>query len=392
MNRPALITAGIVIVLSMVGIWVYLLAYGAPKQSTEIFTNLGFFQPKEESVRTFDPEAQLDENTVSLALEGSELQQLTTRSVAGFAFTPEGTRVRYVEQGTGYIFEIDLSAGTEKQLSPITIAQASEAVFSPDTQSVAITAYTENQKISSVFTTENNGEDTPVRALPPHAENIAFKNNRLMYYSVSDGVNTTGFSYDLQTLARTQLFSIPINDVLTHWGETIDGIFVQTKPSSVLEGYLYEVRGNALYPTYEGEYGLSIFMNRTHTVVSHVEGESYRSYVASGSERLKQGLTMLSEKCTFDYISTAHLWCTAPLEPLTPTYFENWHKGSLTSEDHIWSVDLQKSEAIYVGDLPLLSGRTIDVADITINIQGERLLFTNKLDGALWLFRITQEE
>ena len=42
MNRALVITVGIVIIIIVLGVWVYLMLFGTPEKTGDVFTNLGF--------------------------------------------------------------------------------------------------------------------------------------------------------------------------------------------------------------------------------------------------------------------------------------------------------------------------------------------------------------
>jgi hypothetical protein len=392
MNRPLVITAGIVILLSVVGLWVYLLAYGAPDAPREVFTNLGFLSPQEGEVRIIDPNALQEERGVQLALGGSELQQLTTRAVAGFAFASSSKHmVRYVERGTGHIFEINLDSGMEIQLSVTTIPQTTTALFSPDAETVVITTY-EGYGRTAVIGTFAQESTLNLTHLPNNAENIVFHDNSTVYFTLSEGGKTNGYTFDRETLTRSLLFSLPIADVLMHWGPSFSKKMVQNKPTKYLEGYLYELsEGNTLQPLAQGEYGLSALVSDAYIIRTFIKDAQYVSHALQGTRELEQTTTMLDEKCVFSLQDSAQIWCASPLETPNGDYLENWYKGIVTSEDSIWVIDLEEGSSTLVGNLPSLSGRTLDISDITIDRNGELLLMSNKLDGTLWLYMIKDE-
>lgn len=388
MNRPLLITIGITILLLMIGLWVYLIAYGAPQKPREVFTNLGFLSPSETEVRVIDPYT--EENPgVQLSLGGSQLQQLTTRAVAGFAFVPGGNTLRYIERGTGYGYEIDLISGTETQISLTTIPQTAEAVFSPDTKTVAITVYEDYKKVTVVgtFTEE---QTLQLAQLPEGADNIAFEDEQTLYFTLEENGTTVGYAYDVPSLARTLLLELPFTSAVMLWGSTVDGTFAYTKPSPLNESGIYAVASNSLTAVGNGGYGLVGIANMDDIFVSSIVKDVYSAAAYIDGVAYAQGLIMVPEKCAFLPISTETVLCAAPLYIPETTYLENWYKGSMTSTDHLWTIEPYAQKATHIADFTELGGRTIDVDGMTSNVNGELLLLRNKLDGALWLYRVTQ--
>jgi len=99
----------------------------------------------------------------------------------------------------------------------------------------------------------------------------------------------------------------------------------------------------------------------------------------------------LKDKCVFDSFTDEYLWCAAPNTSEEATFVEDWYKGTLTSEDNLWLIELAAGEARLYADFKNLSGRTIDVSEITINETGTAITFTNKTDHTLWLYDLTVE-
>ena len=110
MKRTYFYIAGGTILFLLIGFWVYSFLYGSPTNGDSVFTNLGIFgQNNTEEIIT---PLVIEENpTVDVATE--RLRQLTTKPVIGARIVDlaSTTVMRYVEAGTGHIFDIDLVSG-----------------------------------------------------------------------------------------------------------------------------------------------------------------------------------------------------------------------------------------------------------------------------------------
>ena len=387
MKRSLIITIGIVIILLILGMWVYLFLYGAPKATTDVFTNLGVLPKGDKSVRIVDANTSTLKDS-QLALGGSVLQQLTTRAVAGFGFASSSPDIlRYVERGTGHVYEINLTSGKEEQVSVTTFPQATEAVFSPDTTSVALTSYEGYQKIVSVGTIDAHTTSVTLVKLPIGAENIAFANETTLYFTHTEAGKTLGSMFNIHTQAQTLLFTISLTDVEVLWGNGLKATYVLVKPSQTLEGALYVVSKNILTPVTNSEFGLTAFTNGAYTIASHATNNTYISESLKNGTISEQGILMLKEKCAIDRTRDGVVWCASPLEPAPKTYVEDWYKGIIISKDYLWLTDLSSKSSELKGDIPKLSGKTLDVTGMTINSNGKVLLFGNKIDQTLWMYR-----
>jgi len=387
MKRPLIITAGIVIILAIFVLWGYLLLYGAPKKVSEVFTNLGVIPENELTVREVAGNVPISPQN-DLALNGSELEQLTTRAVAGFIFSSTTAHImRYVERGTGHIYEIDLDDTSEKQITLTTIPQTVDAVFSFNGEAVTFTSFEDEQRITTVSRVVKGETSLELRKLPLNADNIAFKNESTVYFTLPGDTETLGYTFNLNTLEQTRLFNIPMLDGKMLWGEDFTSIAVLPKPTLHLEGAVYSITANTLVPLVASGFGRTAFMDSNHIISSHIDNNAYISSSHTGDETKQQGILMLDEKCAFDVGSNEGIWCAAPLTSAPSTYLEDWYKGKVTSEDYVWFTDLSSQSSKLVGNLPLLSGRTLDVFGLTSHADGSLLLFSNKLDQSLWIYR-----
>jgi len=392
MNRAVFITIGIVIILLTLGVWIYLMLFGTPKETGEVFTNLGFDLGQQQTT-VAPPLSNQPLDTLVDTQSSEKLRQLTTRPVAGFAFattTKNEPTIRYVEKGTGHVYEINLKIGEEKTLSVTTVPKVVKATFSPNKNTIAFVSY-ENY-ITKVFVGSFDRDQTVSGIdLEPGAENITFTENEELLYTIAKNGSTKGYKHNLFKQVRSEQFSFNYENIDISWGKGIDKTYITTKPAHTHKGYIYSIRNNILTPVIPALYGLTTFNNNTYTIASYVQQSSYISAAvdSKGSFSILPILT-LKEKCTFDSYSDSHLWCAAPTEASDGAFIENWYKGIKTSQDHLWLVSITDGSAQLYGNLKKLSGRTLDVKDIQINTIGNALAFINKLDDTLWLFDLTK--
>lgn len=392
MNRPLFITIGIVVILVVFGIWIYLLLFGSPHNSGEVFSNLGFeLSPQEVTIAPPTANTPLPETTVDTTTDA--LRQLTTRPVAGFTFidTASSSAVRYVERGTGHVYEINLATGNETSLSRTTIPQVAEAVFSPSGDTMALTSYngyTTNVLVGTI------GEESNLEGiqLQPGAKNIAFASDQDVLYTITNSGTTKGYRHNITTLNRSELFSFNYSNIDMGWGSNLDNIYLATKPAHNLEGYIYTTNNNILTPIIPPAFGLSALYNNQNILTTQVENNTYTSVAHTDTEEsFSLPILTLKEKCVFDIFTDDYVWCAAPLPISDATFVENWYKGTITSNDFLWLVDIQGGQARLYANFQDLSGRIIDVNSINISANGTLLSFTNKLDHTLWLYDLTVE-
>jgi len=366
--------------------------FGAPKETKEVFTNLGFeFSSQGTTIQPPQPDSVLPDMVINT--KDAALRQLTTRPVAGFIFasTTNGKTVRYVERGTGHIYEINLDSGVESALSRTTVPKVSTAVFSPDGSTVAFTSY--NQYTSEVFVGTLGSETNIIGiALQPGAENIAFETNTEIHYTLTNNGTTKGYTHDIETLTQREVFSFNYANVDMSWGSGLDSIYLSTKPAHNLEGFIYTIVNNILTPATFSANGLSALVTNNHIVTTYTVDNVYTSGVIHKDGTFKAlPLLALKEKCAPYPFDTNFMWCAAPLDVTSPTFVEDWYKGIHTSEDYFWYLNLDDQTAQLKANPIILTGRTIDVSKISIHQGGQLLAFTNKIDHTLWLYDTTAE-
>ncbi len=387
MKRSLIITIGILIILAIMGLWGYLMIYGAPKETQEVFANLGFISKPTQEVRVIDPEIQ-GKIVDQLGLTGSNLQQITLRAVASFSFVASSSdRLRYVERGTGHVFEINLTTGKEDQVSLTTVPKVSETVLSPSGTAVAFTVYDGYNKKVSIGSINPSDTAITLKSVPLNAENIAFIDEKNIYFTVAGASNTNGYSFNIDTGKWLQIFTVPITESIVTWGKGYEKITLLTKPAAGHEGYMYTISSNALNPLAQKGYGLTALIGEDTTLLSTQEGGIYITDAVSRTT-IRQPIVMLKEKCVFDTQTPTATWCALPVGDIKSTYLEDWYKGAITSNDYLWYTELNSQRAMLVGDLPKLAGKTVDVTNMTINDTGTILLFKNKPDQTLWMYKI----
>ena len=386
MNRALIISSGIVIIILVLGIWIYLMLFGTPEEGGEVFANLGFEIAQQDTTVT-PTAAGVPLDTLVDTRSSSSLQQLTTRPVAGFAFasTSDGIAVRYAEKGTGHIYQILIATGEETVLSRMTISQVSNAVFSPDATTVALTSY--DGYIPSVFVGSFQEEPTLAGiSLQPGAKNISFSSNSDVLYTISKNNTTRGYTHNIVSLVQEELFLIHYANIDVQWGNALEEIYITTKPSEKFEGFVYTISGSTVIPVAPSEYGLSTIASSKYILSTYIKNGGYISSAAtSDGTSYYIPLVVLKEKCTFVATAPDFLWCGSTFGNQSSSFMEDWYKGIEVSSDSIWLVDILEGSAKIFSNPEKDIGRPLDIYTLRESYDGTLLSFTNKADRTLWL-------
>lgn len=384
MKRSYIITGGVVVILLLVAIWVYLLLNGNARTGADLFANLGFDFESHPANVVADPTS--DEPSYTVDVNQEKLEQLTTRPVAGFIGTSVASSsvVRYVEQGTGHIYEINLYTGTEEIISRTTIPKVQSAEFSPDGLVVAITAingYTKDTFFSRIDSLKDTLEGI---SLPPRADNLSVTENGTARYTLVQNEELVGYEHTLGN-ELSVLFRVPFHLIKVNW--TPEQIRFFNRPAETMLGYLYEVKSGSFTGTPLNGFGLNVddlgnYQGYTKTVDGELETGFYS---LETNEYYTSPILIVPEKCTA-VGSANEIICAAPTTKSLDVY--DWYKGVVNSEDLLWRMDPELSSATLIESLDLTAGRPVDVTFLQSSTDGTYLLFVNKFDGTLWRYNI----
>lgn len=386
MKRSLIITIGVVVALIVIGIWVYLLFFGTPDNSDDIFSDLGLGEPSV-STPTPTPEPQPETPQTQVDTRSGGLQQLTTRPVAGFGFMgTSSSLLRYVERGTGHIYELDIDSGSETRVSGTTIPRVVESEFSGSGSHVIQVSEDGTERTILIGTIDHENTSTEYVTLSAAVSEATFINEKKVGYIAYEDRGIGGYEYDLSLRDPVRLFLISLQDVRMIWhdGEP----YVYNSPTRHYTGSLYEIQDSDLVPRTAGEHGFVTGMNDSYIFGSYVRDRGYTSYALDRetSERIPLATTYIPEKCDTVANSPDALWCASSFQEYGRSFIENWYKGIITSRDVLWRINVPFGEAQLVSDFFDESGRRIDVDMLMSSADGPVVLFRNRLDNTLWMY------
>lgn len=387
--KKILITCGALIILLIIGAWLYVLVVGTPKSVEDIFAKFGNggdsipVTPRDPDPRELDP--------TPVPVKLPALRQLTTRPVAGAVATEKG--VRYSERGTGHLYEINITDGKETLIGGTTIPQTVIVQFSSDGNTMAFT--TEKNEVREIIVgklTKGDGGMLGIDGvtLPLGAREIGLGTTATtsghIQYLLNTETGSSGYIYDLATKKSTSVFSIPLRDVRVLWGSPL---YVYTSPTAQEDGYAYEVKGNKLlYITASAPSLMAIPYATGLMVTKHTKTGLITEDL--GAPKYQAAGVFFNEKCVSIPKQIASLYCATPTNELSEgEYPDDWYKGKASFSDILWNVNIGSTTATVLSNFLAESGREIDVASIYVSADGNYIYFINKNDGALWLFDTT---
>jgi hypothetical protein len=389
MKKTTFIIIGTVAVILLFAIWLYLLIYGAPKQVTDIFTNFSGLS-SETPVEIFTlPEEVVP--TVDVAT--TKLKQLTTKPVIGFrdyqSTTTEPKFVRYAEAGTGHIYQINLESGVEERLSNTTIINAGEAEFSPNGKYVAIRSGYTNQNELVLLELQSTGES--VRT--PLVEGIidfTFSRDNELLYSIFTTTGISGKSRNSNSGISRTLFTVPFQAATIQWStDSTTPHYVYPKATTKLQGYLYAIKNGVISRERATGPGLTAEGNALYITYT-TSGTEPVSYVLDTQSGSTTELAVITEphKCALGKKNTRLMYCGYEITQYGNNFPDSWYKGNQSFSDRIWRVELDSNRATQLVSPIQISGREVDITDMTLAADEQALFFRNKNDNTLWHYDI----
>ncbi len=384
MKRVYILVGVGTIVTLLIAFWVYSFLYGSPNNTGDsLFTNLGIFG---ESTPAELPPPVIEEIPM-VDVATAQLRQLTTKPVLDAIYRMSGntTLMRYIEAGTGHVFDIDLVTGAENRVSQISVPLASEATLSPSGDYAAIRSGSGNQNSVTLIDLSTSPNPTE-RTLPYQIEEMSFSyNNNFLFTEINGG------QIDIKELVLgngelKRIGSAPFVAATMSWSQSSTAPHViAVKPDAGLIGYAYEVRAGGLQRLPIGGNGLSITHTNTGYLYSVIVNNEITSIsLINRTSRVPLRLPLIPEKCVSARQSGA-IFCGAQIDTTTNN-LDNWRKGSYQYNDSLWVVT-QDSASQLVNPLDSV-GRQIDIDNIEISPNGRMVYFINKIDKSLWIYEL----
>lgn len=388
MSKKLLIIIGSVSIILLLGAWVYLFVFGTPDSVGQALSNLNSPSTPYEQPIVSNP-------TSTLPVGSTDLSQLSTRYVAGFTVenNSENPSVRYVEKGTGHIYEINTGNGTEERIDGTTIAGTVEAYFDPTGETVILVSYSNNERKVNWRTAIGQASNA---TLPADSYDFTWDQDGNLFYAVKTPGLT--IAYKNTSGNDTELWRVPLSDIRVLFTE--NGDYVVNNPAPRLAGGVYEVKNNQLVSVTDSKYAFTatagslgeLFLYRYFDTEEQVAVS--KALDTSTGQELRSSLASVPEKCAFDEVNY-RVWCASSFSFSSGDreYLNKWYRGEVTSPDKLWVSSYNDlGSATLAVDLSEEAGFYIDVTDLKISADGNILLFRNKTNDALWMYRVNERD
>ncbi len=304
--------------------------------------------------------------------------------------------IRFMERGTGHIFETSTSTLKNSRISNTTVPKIYEAFFTKDGDSLILRdliGYTDI--IRSRFakldfaTTSDEEKKLLLSDLPINISEVGISPSKTKLFSIlKSGV--TGIMSEVDGGSKVGLLDIPFKEWLVSW-PTEDSIILTTKASAYAPGYVYSLntKNKSFERIFGGYYGFTILPSNdaSQFLFSQSSRGQFKLSLYTKKDQSVQNLPIITlpEKCVWAKTEKSVVYCASPTNLSFNTYPDVWYQGLIVLSDDIWKLNLSTGETRLIARIEQESnGEIVDVIKPVISNDDGYLMFTSKIDLSLW--------
>jgi hypothetical protein len=340
-------------------------------------------------------------------LKMPKLRQISTTPIAGVgaSSTASSSLVRYMDRGTGHVYEVDSLLPEAKKLSNTTLPKIYEAYWNKNLNALVL-RYLRNETdtitnfYAEVRSTGTSTTETPFevkgRFLVPDIQQVAISpmGNRIFTWNIENS-RGVGYVSGFDETAKVKVADTPMTQVVLDWPET-NTVTIQTKASSGLIGYLYsiDIRNGVMNKVLGDVRGLvgKVSKDGLKVFYSSSNSNSIKTYYSDIKTGVNQEVIFktLADKCVWSTLRKNEVYCAVPTEIASGSYPDDWYSGKISFIDQIWHLDTTTGEVHLLANLLNLSNKLMDATDLILDPKEDFLYFTNKRDLTLWSLDLNQ--
>jgi len=307
-------------------------------------------------------------------------------------------KIRYIERGTGKIYETASSTNTNERITNSTYTRINESFFDKKGDNVLMRGLLGNSDViqtrygtSSLDTPTSTVMSLKTKGLPYNLLSVVLSPEKdyFAYYTEQKGV---GSSINISRLDGTGVFNVyksPFREWLLSYPNK-DTLILNTKPSAYSEGFAYSIniKNKAFKRLTGGQAGLTTLVSPDGLNVlvgESIEGSMKLSVLNVKTQSSKDiYIRTMPEKCVWSILEKNTLFCSAGESIVYAPYPDAWYQGLVFFNDNVWKINTETMEnkLVYVIRNSVKDG--IDVINPILNKNEDYLIFTNKKDLSLW--------
>jgi hypothetical protein len=348
-----------------------------------------------------------------------KLRQLSNTPVAGMyasttkirdlnfsSTTIEKTIVRFVDRGTGHIYEANDSDLNIEKLSNTTLPKIYEAFWNKNLTAMVVRYLKDNTDMITNFYAEvrSNPNSTASsttsfevkgKYLSPNINQVAVspEGNRIFTWNIEND-SGVGYLSSFDEKGKTKIIDTPLTQMNIDWPAT-STVTLTTRGSGFSLGYMYAIntKNASTRKLFGGIRGISAKMSRDGKNVIYSTGGNNLTlglFNTNKSEFTEVMFNTIADKCVWSSIRTNEAYCAVPNETPAGVYPDDWYKGKILFTDKIWHLDTTTGEVHLLANLLDLSNKLIDATELVLDPKENYLYFINKRDLTLWALDLNQ--
>ncbi|MCR4311269.1 MAG: hypothetical protein NUV54_01740 [Candidatus Taylorbacteria bacterium] len=334
------------------------------------------------------------------------LVELSTRPSAGATALATSSSdvvfVRFVEKGTGNVYEVSPTVVGETRLSNTTIPKIQEVFWSKAGNSF-IARYEKDGTSDTiatyyaVLTTPSDGFSVgEVKGvyLPDNIPFLTLNPDRTkVFYLLNHTNGSSGVVAELDGTKKIGVLDSPLQDWLPQWA-TPQTVALTTKGSSSAPGFMYllNTQTGALTDAIANIQGLTTLVGPDGVSILYSEngdrGLLLKTYSLKTGISFDTSVQTLPEKCVWSARLPDTAYCSVPIYLPSSIYPDGWYQGVVSFSDDIWKIDTRTGTGELVASLKKLGGQDIDGTNLFLDPQETHLFFTNKRNFHVWSLRL----
>jgi|GEM_PF-3511344 len=313
---------------------------------------------------------------------------------------------RYVELGTGHVFEGSTNNGEITRISNTTIPRIAEARFVNKDR--IIMRYADATDRIKTFSAElvrnfadNSGTDFKLQGIFLQ-DNIfdldsSPSGKLLQVQEKISGVDRSAIVVsDELGGSPVQAFASPVTEWLGSWNGQDRTVLLQNKPSynSVSTAYTLDTQTGTFTPYIAGRKGLSVLTTNdlSNALLSVNENGATKLYSwnRENNQYIDLDLSTFAEKCVYAPVRNK-FYCAVPLESIAEAEPDLWYQGVTKYTDQIWEIDPVTGQST-LRLLPIqFTQDKLDMIDFSISADEQYIYFRDKTKRSLWSYQIDYE-
>ncbi len=326
------------------------------------------------------------------------LRKVSAGAVSGGWFskgaaTTSAPTIRYMDRQTGRMTETPADSFAETRISNTTVPGVQE-LYAVTDSSLLVRLLDGAGNIVNAFGVVNaTSSQQSFTTLPLKSfTGVAVAPGGASILTVTKTVSGSQITLSKPDGSKPQtLFNSP----LASWVPLAGGTrtFLETAPSAIASGYLYELKGGVLQKIAGGLPGFAAIVSPSGRYVAHsnnaATGFAFSVLDTKSGKLFTNPVHAFALTCAWVPNKEPLLFCAVPSKPPGAAYPDDWLLGNVSLSDGAWIIDSTKNTAYFIGNLADENGAAIDAKNLAVDESGSYALFTNKADLTLWSLNIS---